>query len=40
MSSSPPTKDTANTVYHAAVTTALAILYSMFGKKDNQARCW
>jgi len=33
MSSSPPTKDIANTVYHAAVTTALAVLYSMFGKK-------
>jgi len=33
MSSSPPTKYIANTVYHAAVTTALAVLYSMFGKK-------
>jgi len=33
MNSSPPTKDIANTVYHAAVTTALAVLYSMFGKK-------
>jgi len=33
MSSSPLTKDIANTVYHAAVTTALAVLYSMFGKK-------
>jgi len=33
MSSSPPTKDIANTVYHAAVTTALAVLYSMVGKK-------
>jgi len=33
MSSSPPTKEIANTVYHAAVTTALAVLYSMFGKK-------
>jgi len=33
MSSSPPTKDIANTVYYAAVTTALAVLCSMFGKK-------
>jgi len=33
MSSLFPTKDIANTVYHAAVTTAVAVLYFMFGKK-------
>jgi len=33
MSSSSSTKDVANTIYHAAVTTALAVLYFMFGKK-------